>query len=180
MDMYQLRTLFEKEGIIFSFSGTISQAIVSSVAETIEQELVSLGTTTKIIHNLFSVLTEQMQNIMSHSRDTIEKGTNIYESSGITLVGYDRNKEKYFVSSANVINLSDQSVIATKINKINTMDVEHLKQYYRELRRTGTNTHARGAGLGFLEMAKKSSEPLKYHFREINEEQSFFEICAYI
>jgi hypothetical protein len=180
MDMYQLRTLLENEGIIFSFSGTISQSIVSSVVETIEQELVAFGARRTIIHNIFAVLIEQMQNIMSHSRDKVEKGANIYESSGITVVGYDKNKEKYFVSSANVMDSADQLEILKKLDKINTMDSERLKQYYKELRRNGKSTHTRGAGLGFLEMARKSSERLEYHFREINDAQSFFEICVYI
>jgi len=180
MEMYQLRTLLEKEGIIFSFSGTISQSIVSSVAETIEQELESIGTRTTTIHNIFAVLTEQMQNIMSHSRDKVEKAANIYESSGITLVGYDQRKEKYFVSSANVMNSAVQSEISKELDKINAMDSMSLKQYYKDLRRSGKAIHARGAGLGFLEMARKSSEALEYHFRDINDEQSFFEICVYI
>ena len=180
MDMYQLRKLLEKEGIIFSFSGTISQSIVSSVAETIEQELISVGTGTTIIHNIFAVLTEQMQNIMSHSQDKVKKAANIYESPGITLVGYDKHKEKYFVSSANMINSDAQPGIEKNLQNINSMDAVQLKQHYKELRRSGESMHARGAGLGFLEMARKSSEPLKYDFRELNTGQSFFEICVYI
>ncbi len=39
MDLYQLRSLLESEGVFFSFSGTISQSIVSGIVETIEQEL---------------------------------------------------------------------------------------------------------------------------------------------
>ena len=34
----------------------------------------------------------------------------------------------------------------------------------------------RGAGLGFIEMAKKSSEPIEYVFQNIDNTHSFFTI----
>ena len=43
MNMITFKEILDKEGVIFSFSGTISQNVLSSIAETIEKELHSTG-----------------------------------------------------------------------------------------------------------------------------------------
>jgi hypothetical protein len=60
------------------------------------------------------------------------------------------------------------------------LDKTALREYYKELRRSGKETHSRGAGLGFLEMAKKSSLPIQYNISKLDQNRSFFEIKVYI
>lgn len=179
MMMFEFKQMLEQEGIIFSFSGTISQAILSSIGETIESEFDSINIDANTIMKIFAVFTEQMQNIMSYSKERREHQGNRHASPGICIVGQDK-RGKYFVNSANIMDIKDEQKVCEKIDYINTLDAEGLKAYYKELRRSGRGVHDRGAGLGFLEMAKKSSEPLAYKITKIDSERSFFEIKVYI
>jgi len=180
MNLFELHDLLESEGVIFSFSGTITQEIVCSLAETVEQELSSSGEKSKMVSKIFAILTEQMQNVMSYAKDKIKKGENIFESAGLVLVGFDEKKQKYFVASANKMEAGDKETLLSKLEKINSLDETGLKAYYKELRRSGNEKHGRGAGLGFLEMAKKASEPIQYSLQEMNDETCLFEIKVYI
>ncbi len=180
MNMITFKELLDKEGVIFSFSGTISQNILSSIAETIEKELHSTGISFSLIQNIFSVFTEQMQNIMSYSHERIQLGDNTFESPGICVVGYDKSVGHYYVSSANIISPEGGPVLSAKLDKIIAMNKAELRQYYKELRRSGKDTHGRGAGLGFLEMAKKSALPLQYSISKLDGNRAFFEIKVYI
>lgn len=180
MDILRLKEYLEDEGVILSFSGKISQEIVTSLCETIEKELTAMQVQAKIIQNIFGILTEQMQNIMSYSRERIEKGDNRFVGFGLTVVGFDSDAEKYYVSSGNFMNVDDEVKVAAKIDKINQMDEAELKDYYRELRKSGRNKHERGAGLGFLEMKKKSSDPLQYEVKPTTDKGAFFSIKVYV
>ena len=180
MTMFQFKEMLEKEGIIFSFSGTISQPILSGISETIESDLVAMEMDTKVTMKIFAVFTEQMQNIMSYSKERRENRENRHSSPGICVVGLDAQKEKYYVHSANIMDIKDEPIVSKKIDHINTLDDSGLKKYYKELRRSGKGMHGRGAGLGFLEMAKRSCEPLEYRITNIDDERSFFEIKVYI
>ena len=179
MKMLEFKEKLDEEGIIFSFSGTVSQPILSSIGETIESELDSVQIDANTVMKVFAVFTEQMQNIMSYSKERRVHRDNTLSSPGLCIVGLDKNG-KYYVNSANIMDVKDESKVSAKIDHINSLDKEGLKAYYKELRRSGKGSHNRGAGLGFLEMAKKSSEPLEYHITKIDSERSFFEIKVYI
>lgn len=180
MNMITFKEILDKEGVLFSFSGTISQSVLSSIAETINKELHSSGISYALTQNIFAVFTEQMQNIMSYSHERICMGGNAFESPGICVVGYDQSMEHYYVCSANIISPSGENPLRKKLDKIIPMDKKELRAYYKELRRSGKETHGRGAGLGFLEMAKKSSLPMQYTITPLDNHRSFFEIKVYI
>ena len=180
MNMIVLKNLIDEEGIIFSYSGTVSQPILSSIAETIESELKNSDVDQKIIQNIFAIFTEQMHNIMSYSKERISKGNNRFESPGISVVGFDKERQKYFVESANIMESANKDHLIVLLDKINALNKDQLRAYYRVLRREGSGVHKRGAGLGFLEMAKKSSELLEYNITPLDSGRSFFEIKTFI
>jgi len=180
MNMLAFKETLEKEGILFSFSGTISQSILSSIAETLEKELHSTGISFPLIQNIFAVFTEQMQNIMSYSYEHIHLGNNAFESPGICVIGYDQGRGYFFVSSANVMDPGNEPRLREKLDRIIPMNKSELREYYKVLRRSGKEKHGRGAGLGFLEMAKKSALPMEYKITHLDEKRSFFEIKTYI
>ncbi len=180
MDLFEFKKLLDAEGVIFSLSGTISQSILINVGEMLEKELEESGTRRNIIHNIFAVMTEQMQNVMSYSIDSRKTPDHFLESSGLFVTGYSREKEKYFVSSCNRMRPESSPMITERIDRINGMDKKQLKAYYREVRRSGRDRHDRGAGLGFIEMAKRSSEPIDYRISEISSEEAFFQITVYV
>lgn len=179
MNIEKIREIMQKNGIIFSFSGIVSQSILVGIVETVKNELKSHGTDDNIVNSIFLIVIEQMQNIMSYASDKKELSKNRFASAGITVIGYDNEKEKYFVASSNKIFESDKEKVSAKIDKLNSMDSKEQRKYLRELLRSGEQTHDRGAGVGFVEMAKRSSEPIMYKFTTLNDNE-YFEIKVYV
>ena len=170
----------QEEGVIFSFDGIISQEMLSNIAETMQERMINYGMPTKVIHNIFGIFVEQMQNILSYSKNKIALDKTRFESFGLAVIGYDKNKQKYYACSRNLIDVSVAETLKNKLNKLNSLSAEEIKEYYKESRKSGQNKHSRGAGLGFLEMLKKSSEPLEYEIKTVDEESAFFSLKAYI
>lgn len=180
MKLLQMHELLKEEDVILGFNGTLTQTIVTSLVESLEAELLSADVDKKLIHNAFTIITEQMQNIMSYSKDRIERHGNNFESTGCVLVAFDKEKEKYYISSSNKIKEGDEKVLKEKISYLNSLDEVALKRHYKEQRKSGKDKHERGAGLGFIMMAKSSSEDIECEIKEIDISTSLFMIKIYL
>ena len=182
----QLAGLFDKhsltpsKGVLLEFEGMITQEKLCDFEQRVETVLNEREANSTLKSKVLSILTEQMQNVMSYARDKIDEGEGRCKSEGYVLLGFDESKKKYFVSTANKMHKDDQEPLETKLQKINRLNEKELKEYYKELRKSGSNKHGRGAGLGFLEMAKKSSEVIEYNIKQIEDGDYIFEIRVYI
>ncbi len=179
MNRSKLRSLINEEGIIFSFSGLISQSLTSFMIRTVQDQLDETITDTTMKKAIFLISAEQLQNVMSYSKNKNLDTKSQCESLGSFTIGFDKDKEKYFITSSNEIDENDKEKIIKSINFINAMKKEQLRKFLREQLRTGENKHDRGAGVGFIEMAKRSSEKLEYSFETLDD-KLYFHILAYI
>ena len=179
MDISKIRTIMEEEGVVFSFSGMISQSLTSFMLETAKTQLEDTGEDSKMIRSMFLIAIEQLQNIMSYSKEKDIHAGNRYVSPGILVIGFSDKKKKYYVNSSNEIFENDKEVLISKLDHINSLEKDKLRKYLREKLRTAEDKHDRGAGVGFIEMAKRSSEKLEYNFHEINGKH-YFHILTYI
>jgi hypothetical protein len=60
------------------------------------------------------------------------------------------------------------------------MSKEDLKYSYKEQRGKGPEEGSKGAGLGFLEMAKKASQPIEFDFKDVDDHMTFFSLKTVI
>ncbi len=179
MNILKIREIMTDEGIIFSFAGLVSQDILIGIVKTIKSELLSSGAKPNTVDAVFIIAIEQMQNIMSYASNKKIMENKKYSSSGICVIGFDKSKDKYFVASSNQINEKDKEKVLTKIQKINRLTKQEQRKYLRELLRSGSDSHERGAGVGFIEMAKRSTEPLHCDFKSLDNIE-YVEIKVYI
>ena len=179
MNISKIRRLMADEGIVFSFSGMISQSLTSFMVETAKSQLEEKGEDGKTTRNMFLIAIEQLQNIMSYSKDKDTSHGSRYVSPGVMVIGIDKEKDKYYVNSSNQIIESDKEKVSEKIDHINSLEKDELRKYLREKLRSAEDKHDRGAGVGFIEMAKRSSEKLEYDFEEIDG-KLYFHIKTYV
>lgn len=171
----------QNEKILFSYNGIISQEFVAEIEDVINDTLSIHDSEidNKVVRNLFSIAVEQLQNIISYSKHNIKKTNSIYESNGICIFGFDESKEKYFIKTLNQIQENDKIKVKEKIDMLNNMDDKEKRKLMRELLRSGEHSHDRGAGVGFIEMARRSSEKIEYNFID-NDSEQLFELTIYI
>jgi len=174
MNLNQLRTILQEEKIIFSFSGTVTQSLVVGIAKSMKHELEKRGEENSIIDSIFSIVVEQLQNIMSYSQEKESQ-----DSKGILLLGFSEEKNKYFSITSNQIKEDDKKKIITKIELLNAMSAKEKRKYLRDLLKSGEFSHAKGAGVGFVEISKRASENLLINFNEFDNSE-YFELKVYV
>ena len=162
------------EEVFFEFEGNITQDRIIEVVTYIKEELAKEGVLDTKIHHIIEVVVEVMQNILSYSVDSIDKGNNTYESKGKIVIIRNLNTGEYSIYSCNFIDKLKREKINDRVGEFINLNKDELKELYKKNRRSRRAIHNRGAGLGLIMMARKASKPLGIDFKEIKNEKFLF------
>jgi hypothetical protein len=178
MNIEEIRDIVSKEGIVFlTYGGFLSQALIAGMTEALEKEASTNDLPLGDSNNIFTIFIELSQNMMNYSK-AILKNSNKVESEGLIVVGKN-DDNTYFIQSQNVVSGVDKEKIEPKLINIQSLNRDEIKKKYRELRRSGKNTHHKGGGIGFYEIGKRADK-IEYGFRAISEDKYYFQFKAYI
>lgn len=113
----------------------------------------------------FLILVELLQNV---SRHALEGG----QRDGIFSISHDR--DGYYISVGNVVDEASKKELTERIDELNSIDSEGLRQLYKNTLRDGSFSEKGGAGLGLIEIARKSRGKLDYRFDRLADDKYFF------
>jgi hypothetical protein len=178
--LLDLKNYLDDKGIFLYFNGRISHDLLVQLGDTLKQELKREDVESQTILKVFSMFIEQMQNVVRYSgtSEINDPSAPARFQVGVVTVGYDGNH--YFVASGNRVVKAEVNRIREKLEKIRSMDKDQLKAFYKEMRKSDTPGDSTGAGLGFIEMARKADKPLEFEFSELNDTESFFSLITLI
>jgi hypothetical protein len=179
-EYYDFKKSLDKKGIMFSFSGFVSDGILFALGESLKQKMTLDATDPNTAKKVFSVFIEQVQNVIRYSADRIEGEipTKVELGSGTITVG--KEKDKFFIVCSNVIDNSDVKLLRGRLEIVRGLDKEGLKAYYREKLKEPPEEQSKGATIGIIEIAKRASEPIEFDFEPIDDKKTFFCLKAYI
>jgi len=167
--IYEIQKIMSSKNLMLVYEGEFTQEITKSVLSMTERNLDSVGEESNIKRKVFNVMVECLQNICKHA-DTFEKSQE--EKGAVFMIG--REEGNYVITSGNFILNSQIDKLKSKLEHINTLDKEGLKSYYKELIKSSEISDKGGAGLGFVDIARKSGQKLDFDFEKISDEYSFF------
>ena len=99
-------------------------------------------------------------------------------SFGVLTIGKEGGD--YVLLSGNLIRREDVERVSAKLNEIQGMDHDQLKRRYKLKLKEGPDEFSRGAGIGFIEIARRASRPIEFDFTDVDERHSFFALKANI
>ena len=130
-----------------------------------------------LMGNISTITIEYCQNMMNYSKNEDENSRQIVPAGTIE-VQYINN-EYYDIIATNIVAIEDKEKIEPKLIEIQGLDKAGIKKRYRELRKSGVNTHEKGGGIGMYEIAKVS-DSIEYNFTAINEDKYSFTMKSFI
>ncbi len=167
-ELTQLRQLHEaalnSNKLILLFKGAITQ-----------NTLIRIGGLLHLTHEethqdfskkrLFSVLVEMAQNILHYSqeREFFPKSHSVV-GAGSLLV--KESPEAFEIEGRNLVTSEQKARLESRCALINSMTEEKLREFYLTQRRQSTQPQSKGAGLGLIEIARKSKSPVVARFSE--------------
>ena len=159
--------------VILVYEGEFTQEITRAVLAMAERNMDSIGEESGIKRKVFNVMVECLQNIVKHSEE--HSKDSIQTNTAIFMIG--KHENSYVITSGNPIKKVEVNEIREKLDQINSLDKAGLKLLYKDIIKSDTGlTKKGGAGLGFVDMARKSGQKLEYGFEDMMNDQSFFSL----
>lgn len=120
---------------------------------------------------IYYIMVEGLQNITIHQEE-IANNREFDKYPGIFAI--QKNGDKYFISTGNIVANDKIESLKSKLDIINSLSPEELKKIHREILSNGSISDKGGAGLGLIEMSRKSGNKLLYSFERLDDEFTYF------
>lgn len=174
VDIYNLYKSMERDDIILSFKGDITQDLLSSVYQIMESRLDNVQEEPRRKKKFYHILVECLQNVYHHM-ESLQDGDvkDAEERTAIFMIGKGSG-ESYQIITGNLILRDKVADLKSKLEKINTMNPEELRAYYLETLSSTELSDKGGAGLGMIDIARKSGHRINFNFNEVSDKYSFF------
>lgn len=153
------------------FTQNLQQHILSLAEKNIDREKIS----GKIKKRVFHIMVESIQNISRHGDNQENK-----KQETSAMFSIQKEKDWYFITTSNIIDNTKVESLCSKLDKINSLDQNDLDKFYREVLGNGQLSQKGGAGLGLIEMVRKSGNKLSYEIEKIDDVHSFFYLHSHI
>jgi 5'-deoxynucleotidase YfbR-like HD superfamily hydrolase len=138
-----------------------------------ESKMEKLNEPSKIKKKVYNILVEALQNLYHHLDKQSNEPTKGYNTV-IFMVG--KEGDDYSVFTGNYIKNENADKLKEKLDKINSLDKDELKAYYKEVLNNGKMSEKGGGGLGMIDIARKSGQKLDYDFQTVDKDHSFYSL----
>ncbi len=175
---FELRNWLNEDGAVFCYNGYMTEELLTSIGTVLKTKLQTDNLDKKKIRSVFHFFVEQVQNIIRYSAEFEESIDDPCEFRyGLVVVG--KRDDTYFVTCANLVGNNNVPQLRSTLDKIHHMDDAALKKLYKEMLRSETPEHSKGAGVGFIDIARKATK-FEYDFVTVDETSSFFSLTSYV
>jgi len=169
--VYEFHKTMIKNKLILVYQGEITHQVTLAFSSLAEKAMDKQGEDSFGVKKIvYHIIVECLQNIFKYSDDA-ETGLPLTYGVGVFVV--ERTKNEYSVTTGNVIANSKVDGLKAIIDNVNNLDKQALNDLYKKTIRED-NIVENSAGLGFIDIARKTRQKLIYRFEPINDKTSFF------
>ncbi len=167
--IHEFFNILKDDNISFSYRGSFSNSVLAMATNLFKNNLEEEHSS--IRNKLSFLMIESFQNIARYA----DSDKDIPEPEEYSDYFMTRNVgDSFYIISANLIDNEKVDSVKERLDKVNSLDKKELNKLYREVLMNRKLSEKGGAGLGFIEMVRKSKQELPYIFEKVNDEKSMF------
>jgi len=156
-------------GFSLVYEGEFSHEVMKMFTTMAERDMDKTKEEKSVKRKVFHVMVECLQNMTKHSDD--------YDSedkigNGLFIVG--KKDGVWNVITANKILRSRIDDLKDSIEYINSLSKDELNALYKKQIREGSISEKGGAGLGLIDIARKTGMKLDYQFLPLEDSENYF------
>ena len=170
MDSTDFHKLLLGRGTFFCYSGLLSEEILSAISSIVREQVTDIDHDEGLTTRVFGIFIEQAQNIIRYSEERLAQG-------GIGTVAIGHSSDGFIVEAINPMKAEKAGSLKANLEELQKMDSKELRKAYKQRLREGPPEGSKGAGLGFIEIARKSS---KFEFDFVESPDLLFVLKAWI
>ena len=169
-DAIELRNNLRKHKVIMAYNGAVSDSLMLALADLLKSRMIAQEDP-KRSKTVFSVFMEGVQNLIWH-------GSDHSDNSGMILITQDNSEVT--IMCGNRIATGQAHELRQRLEQIKGADKETIRQLYREGMSQSVDHAGPGAGLGLLEIARRSNHPISYSFIDVDDKSVDYILVARI
>jgi len=159
------------DDLSISYSGKFTDSMTEKIIDLSEAYLDKDAKLSSLKRRTSFLVAECFQNVVRHSPHTKKKEDSHELEESFFLRFYEN---KCFIASENLIPNEYVDGLRSKLDMVNQYVTKELRTLYRTTLDEGEYSDEGGAGLGLIEMARKTGNKLMYSFEQRNEKHSHF------
>ena len=161
----------KKNELLLSYKGNMCNEFFTCMIQMVEYKLKNTEQKYKTKKKIFHILVEILQNIYHYVEQVNHED---YDSNVIFML--TKSEDGYFIFTGNHIKNESVDELKERIDQINSLDKASLVSLYRKRLRYGAINKNGGAGLGIMDIVRKSGTKINYDIKKVNHLYSFFSI----
>jgi len=177
LDIQAYYKQMQSNSVIMSYKGAASNDLLTSLLSIAQTKLAENESKSAIKKRVFSILVEILQNVYHHYERVHSSSMGEDDAIAFLLVKLD---DTYTIITGNYVATKDVVMLKQRIDEINSLSADELKEKYREQLNIGVVSPKGGAGLGIIDIARKSGNRLEYEFKDLDSHYSFFSLTVRI
>jgi hypothetical protein len=163
-------------GFPLIYKGEMNHQIMRSFAFMANRKITEKNLPTSIRKRVFHIMIECLQNITKHSDDYDENERQI--GNGLFIVGQE--KDSFYIVTGNLVRNEKMKGLEERLMSVNNADPKELKKIFLKQMLEGSLNEKGGAGLGLIDIARKSGRKLFYHFVPYDNLRHYFLLAVSI
>lgn len=164
----ELRSILLKDQLSLLYKSVFTDDFTDLLIELEETNLIQKEGMKKSRRKVSFLMAESFQNIVRHGLKGLEGMEDYFH-----LRHHDGS---FYINSGNLIQQSLIPDLTEKLKLVNSLDKDELKQLHIDVLRSGELSEKGGAGIGLVEMARKTGNKLRYDFRDFSDKLSIFSL----
>ncbi|MFN8697778.1 MAG: SiaB family protein kinase [Flavobacteriales bacterium] len=164
LELYEQMT---REHSLLCYKGDFSQKAILPILEMVEYNLASGNGFNAQSRKTGHVLIEILQNISKHGGQQNDR------SEGIFTIGFQ--DDRVLLQVGNIVTDREKEFLNEKLLYLRALSKDELKELHRSALRSSLKLESnQKSGLGLIEVAKASTDPLRFEFRTLESSQHLF------
>lgn len=155
-------------GFSIAYLGEFSHEVTKMFTAMAESDMERNSEERSVQRKVYHVMVETLQNMNKHS-DELRDG-NI--GNGFFVIG--KKNDIYSVITSNRVAREHKDHLERALTSVNSATPDELKEMYKRQIKGGSISEKGGAGLGLIDIARKTGERLDYQFLQLDEDNFFF------
>jgi len=169
--VYEFYKTIKKHKITLVYEGDITHQLTKAFTSLTESNMAKEEESGSVQRRVFHVMVECLQNLCKHTEEKSQDQSGV-SGHGVFIVS--RNESEYCVTTCNPIESSKIESLKNMLDHLNQLDKEQLNDLYKKQIKEGSISDKGGAGLGLIDIARKTGNRLEYKFIPFGDDQAFF------
>jgi hypothetical protein len=172
LNLFDYYTFTSGKNVLISYKGPVTDIIMAELSRDIRDKFAD---NPRASRKLFAIFMELAQNVLFYSAEKKISGDRT-ESIGTILI--TEANAHYTFGCGNLVENQYISELVEACEHINTLDRDALREYKREKRSGKPGERSKGAGIGLIQVALTSENPLHAQYTQVNELHTFFSVSV--